>query len=117
MLRSFSGQVYGASTLTKEQLRAGHYYHVYNRGVNRTPITHKQLAAYLFPMMYTYLGTHQPALTDDERVAISQEIVQATLARLSHDDFALVAKFPGRGSFCGWAVQMMIGVMRERSEQ
>lgn len=83
------------------------------RGAEAQLHAHQELAAHLFQVMYTYFCTHQSALTERELTTRSHKVVQETLELLSCDNFALVKRFAGEGSFLGWVVWVMLGVERE----
>lgn len=71
-----------------------------------------ELANYLYIVACTYLQKQQDRisglrwLTNEDLAALGEEFVQRYMEKMIREDFALLEKYSGRGSFLAWAAQV-----------
>ena len=79
---------------------------------------HEALSNYLYIVVQNYLVRRQSeflwfaTLTRSEIAATAEDLVQLCLEKLSRNDFAVLGQFKGKGSFTGWAAQIVLNEAR-----
>lgn len=88
------------------------------RGKARQRLAHQELGRYLYTVTTNHLRWKAPLipiladLAPSELDEMAQDFVQATLEKLSRDDFALLRRYGGHGRFLAWAAQVVLNEAR-----
>lgn len=77
-----------------------------------------ELANYLFVVAWSILQKRRglmvklQSMSDDDLAALAEEFVQCYMAKMIKDNFALLDKYGGHGSFPSWAAQVISNLCR-----